>query len=115
DSFGVDGGLVGVDARVPGATACGPAFTVRYELLAEPRGSGLRQAGNYIDDVPPGAIIVVDNAARADATTWGNILTETARLRGIAGTVVYGAARDVGRIRELGYPLYSSHVFMQSG
>ena len=40
-------------------------------------------------------------------TTWGNILTEMAHQRKIAGTVIDGINRDVSLCRELNYPIYS--------
>jgi len=75
----------------------------------------LKNAGNYIDDVPPHSVIVVDNNGRTDCTTWGDILTQVALKRNIAGTVIYGAARDVQSIRESQYPLYACATYMRSG
>jgi len=114
DSLGVGGGLIGIRARVPGAKCVGTAFTVRYGAAKSENGS-FKNAGNYIDDVPPGSVVVIDNDRRADCTTWGNILTEFSLKKGIAGTVVHGAVRDVAEIKALNFPLYSSSVFMQSG
>jgi len=112
DSMGISGGIVGVTAR--GKPHCvGRAFTVLYGPIAE-QTPGFKPAGEYIDEVLPGDIIVIDNNGSDDATTWGGILTEFAVLKKIAGTVVHGAARDLERVRELAYPLYSTHAFMQS-
>ena len=41
--------------------------------------------GDYIDDVEPGGVVVLDNGGRENATVWGDILTmvaHTARRRG---------------------------------
>jgi regulator of RNase E activity RraA len=50
--------------------------------------------GDYIDDVPPGSVIVLDNGGRDNATVWGDILTEVAHNKGIAGTLIDGVNRD---------------------
>ncbi|MBO1337176.1 RraA family protein [Streptomyces sp. VRA16 Mangrove soil] len=106
--------LPGIRARVPGAVACGPAFTVRYRT-ADPDPTAFRNAADYIDDVPAGSVVVVDNHGSRTCTTWGSLLTTMAGLRGLAGTVVHGSLRDVRESRELGYPLFSTDVTMVSG
>ena len=71
--------------------------------------------GDFIDDVPPGHVIVLDNGGRDNATVWGDILTEVAHRRGIAGTVIDGICRDVALCTELGYPVYSRGHWMRTG
>jgi len=114
DSLEVPCVLVGIRARVPGASVAGVAFTVTYRPV-DPAVTGFRNAANYIDDVPAGSVIVVDNAGSSECTTWGGLLTSVAKRRGIAGTVIHGSARDVREIREENYPLFSTAVHMVSG
>ena len=114
DSLGISGGLIGIRQQVAGTKCVGPAFTVEY-MPINSKESGFRNASNYIDDVSAGAVIVIDNQGKNSCTAWGDILTEFSILNGIAGTVVHGAVRDIGTIRNLNYPLFSSHIFMQSG
>jgi len=114
DSLGITPGLIGIQPQVTGARCVGPAFTVEYQpydtIPAE-----FRNASNYIDEVSMGAVVVIDNQGKDNCTAWGDILTEYAVNRGIAGTIVHGAIRDIGTIRRLNYPMFSSHVFMRSG
>ncbi len=114
DSLGVVTSLIGIHPQVVGARCVGLAFTVEYmpynTTLTE-----FRNASNYIDHVPVGAVIVIDNQGKDNCTVWGDILTAFAVHRGIAGTIVHGAVRDISTIRELNYPLFSSHIFMKSG
>lgn len=112
DSLGLSGGLAGLDQQVPGTRCVGFAYTVLYEPVVER--SGFRNAANYIDDVPPNAVIVSSNPGRTDCTTWGDILTHVAVSRGIRGTLIDGAARDIDTVQRLKYPLYSRVRFMQS-
>jgi 4-hydroxy-4-methyl-2-oxoglutarate aldolase len=89
----------------------GRAFTILYGPAANPPGT----VGDYIDDVPPGSVIVLDNGGREDATVWGDILTEIAHRRGIAGTVIDGINRDVALCLQLGYPVFSRDSWMRTG
>jgi isocitrate/isopropylmalate dehydrogenase/regulator of RNase E activity RraA len=114
DSLGLCGVLPGVVARVPGARIAGPAFTVSYRPVSAD-GPKFRNAADYLDDVPAGSVVVVDNGASTRCTNWGSLLTALAIARGVRGTVVHGSARDVAEIRTLGYPLFSTGITMVSG
>lgn len=112
DLLSIDGGLLGLARQSGVGAVCGPAYTLRYEPVA----AGERgPAGEFIDDVPAGAVVVVANAARLHCTVWGDILSEVAGRRGVAGTVIDGCCRDLGEIRGLGYPLWSRGAYMKSG
>jgi len=112
DSFGLSGGLIGINQQVPGTRCVGFAYTVLYEAVQEK--SGFKTAANFIDDVPPNAVIVSSNPGRTDCTTWGDILTHVAASRQIRGTLIDGAARDIDTVQRLKYPLFSRARFMQS-
>ena len=86
-----------------------------WTLLYGPAGSPPGTVGDYIDDVPPGSVIVLDNGGRDNATVWGDILTEIAHNKGIAGTVIDGINRDVALSLSLGYPVYSRDHWMRTG
>jgi regulator of RNase E activity RraA len=111
DRFGLRGGCEGILPIVPGAKMAGPAFTVRYVPVGEVKGT----VGDYIDVVQPGDVIVLDNHGRMDCTVWGDILTVTAKLKNIAGTVIEGVCRDVPNILKEQYPLFSRGRFMMTG
>ncbi|MBY0393574.1 MAG: RraA family protein [Novosphingobium sp.] len=112
DRFGIHGQALGI---VPLAdyrqAVVGPAFTVRYVPAAVPPGT----VGDFIDDVAEGDIVVIDNGGRTDCTVWGDIMTEYAALRGIAGSVIDGVCRDVTKALGSGYPLFSVGRFMRTG
>jgi len=95
----------------PGFRMAGRAYTVLYESADDKQGN----VGEFIDDVAPGSVIVIDNQGRDDVGTWGNILTEMAHRRGMAGTVIDGNNRDVALCRELGYPIFSRDTWMRTG
>ncbi|KAH9205644.1 demethylmenaquinone methyltransferase family protein [Leptodontidium sp. 2 PMI_412] len=89
----------------------GPAFTVRYVAASDPPGS----VGDFIDDVAPGDVVVIDNGGRTDCTVWGDIMTQYAGLQGIAGTVIDGVCRDVNRAISDDYPLFTAGRWMRTG
>lgn len=93
------------------STVVGPAFTVKYVPAGKPAGT----VGDYIDDVPPGAVVVIDNEGRTDCTVWGDILTQYAGLKSIAGTVIHGVCRDVTKALLDDYPIFSTGRFMRTG
>ncbi|MDH3445898.1 MAG: RraA family protein, partial [Deltaproteobacteria bacterium] len=93
DRLGVAGQCLGIQPVAQGNKMAGRAFTLKYIPCGSVRGT----VGDYIDDVPPGDVVVLDNAGRLDCTVWGDILTAVAHKRGIAGTVVHGVCRDVAR------------------
>ncbi|KAH7396322.1 demethylmenaquinone methyltransferase [Pyrenochaeta sp. MPI-SDFR-AT-0127] len=89
----------------------GTAFTVRYVPASDPPGS----VGDFIDDVALGDFVVIDNGGRTDCTVWGDIMTQYASLRGIAGTVIDGVCRDVNRAIKDDYPLFTAGRWMRTG
>ena len=111
DRLGIAGQCHRIKPRDPRFRMTGRAFTILYGPAASPPGT----VGDYIDDVSPGGIVVLDNGGREDATVWGDILTEIAHRRGLGGTVIDGICRDVALCVELGYPIYSRGHWMRTG
>ncbi|BAK66580.1 putative aldolase [Sphingobium sp. SYK-6] len=111
DRLGIVGQCYEIKGRDPGFRMAGRAFTMRCGPAANPPGT----VGDYIDEVPEGHVVVIDNGGRTDATIWGDILTEIAHRRGLAGTVIDGINRDVALCRELGYPIFSKDHWMRTG
>jgi len=59
--------------------------------------------------------VVIDNGGRTDCTVWGDIMTQYAGMRHIAGTVIDGVCRDVSKALGDGYPLFTKGRFMRTG
>jgi 4-hydroxy-4-methyl-2-oxoglutarate aldolase len=111
DKLGLNGQCAGLLPLVRESRLVGRAFTVRYV----PVGTDIGTVGDYVDDLEPGTVVVLDNAGRVDITVWGDLLTATASRRGLAGTVIDGVCRDTDRAVELGYPVYSKSRWMRTG
>ena len=112
DQAGIQGAVHGLVPLSDDFRAVGPAFTVRYAPID---GTVVGTVGDFLDDVPPGAVIVIDNGGRTDVTVWGGIMTQIAAARGIAGTVINGVCRDVSACLARDYPLFSRGRFMRTG
>ncbi len=111
DQLGIPGQCLGIMPLDRSFRVCGRAWTLRYG----PSGQDPGTVGDYIDDIEPGQVVVLDNQSRADATVWGDLLTTTASVRGVPGTVIDGVCRDVDRSLELGYPIFSRGNWMRTG
>lgn len=111
DRLGIPGQTFGITPLDRGFRMVGRAFTVRTIPVAVVSGT----VGDYIDDVPEGSVVVLDNGGRLDATVWGDILTIMSHRKGLAGTVIHGVCRDASRSLELGYPIFSRGVSMRTG
>ena len=111
DKLGINGQCYRIKPRSGAFRMAGRAYTLLYGPAANPPGT----VGDFIDDVPPGSVIVLDNGGRDNATVWGDILTEVAHRRGIAGTVIDGVCRDVALCTSIGYPVFSKDHWMRTG
>ena len=64
-----------------------------------------------IEAAAPGDIIVVEQSTGLDAASWGGNLALGAKMRGVAGVIVEGPARDIDDCRKLDFPVFArSHT-----
>lgn len=110
DKLGIAGQCLGIKPLSQTFRLAGRAFTLAYAPVG-PGGT----VGDFIDDVPEGSVVAIDNGGRPDATVWGDILTLCASKRGLAGTVIDGACRDTHLALDINYPMYSRSYSMRTG
>jgi 3-hexulose-6-phosphate synthase/6-phospho-3-hexuloisomerase len=98
----------GLIATVPGARIAGKAVTVRTLPgdWAKPI--------EAIDVCEPGDVLVID-AGGVPPAVWGELATNSAKNRGLAGVVVLGAIRDTRDIAALVVPLFARAVSSHAG
>ena len=108
DALHRTGDVPGMRPLTPGAKLVGPAFTVRTYP------GDWAKPVEAIDQATPGDVLVIDAGGVAPAI-WGELATNSAIQRGLAGVVIFGAARDSGDIRDLGFPLFSTLVTPTAG
>ena len=90
-----------VDAAM---SLCGPAFTVR----CAPRDNLMLQVA--IAYAQPGDVIVVSAGEYAEAGSFGDVLANACKAKGIAGLVTDTGVRDTAELRKLGFPVFSYSV-----
>lgn len=81
----------------------GPAYTVR----CVPGDNLMLHAAIYRAE--PGSVIVVESGDVDHALAGGNVCA-VAQRRGVAAFVVDGVIRDLGEVREAGFPVFSRGV-----
>jgi len=89
----------------------GPAFTLRFvparEDLATPASWGSPISTRAaIEDMPAGAVAVVDAMGVKDAGIFGDILCARMARRGVAALVTDGVVRDVAGVLATGLPVW---------
>lgn len=67
-----------------------------------------------IDKAKKGEILFI-NVDDDDEAIWGELTSRTAMERGIEATMVHGAVRDVGAIKEMEYPVFTRKVVPNAG
>jgi len=107
--------MVGPKAlNAPAKPLVGEAYTLRYvpmrEDLATPDVLGRADYGprRAIEEVPAGAVLVIDGRGQGDIAVVGDILVERLRVRGVAGLVSDGGLRDFDECLAAGFPLYAA-------
>jgi 4-hydroxy-4-methyl-2-oxoglutarate aldolase len=111
DKLGINGQCHGIVPVNRAFQMTGRAWTLQYGPAGKPAGT----VGDYIDEIEPGTVVVLDNRGRTDMTVWGDILTEVAHRRRVAGTLINGVNRDSAKCVELNYPVFSRGVYMRTG
>lgn len=89
---------------VPGRRIAGPAVTALCapgDNLMMHRALSLARSGD---------VLVVSCPAETSGAQWGDMAARYALRLGLAGVVVQGAVRDTDTLRELGLPVWSTHV-----
>ncbi len=100
--------LGGLRQLILGSRAVGQAVTVRT-LPGD-----WAKPVEAIDVAAEGDGIVIDACGQPPAI-WGELASESARNKGLAGVVIHGAVRDTADIRRLGLPVWAACVTSHAG
>lgn len=117
DELGLDGVLPGIHARRSDQPRIvGRALPVRLEPKSRDPdayrfGGGVgKPLEQVLQTMKDGDVVVIDLGGSDRAAAWGGLASLIAQRRGVRGTVLWGACRDVDEIRAIGYPVWSAHV-----
>jgi 4-hydroxy-4-methyl-2-oxoglutarate aldolase len=111
DKLGLPSAITGIERFSSDQRIAGRVLTVKLDK-AEGRPPAKRHLCTAaIESGGEGDVIVVEQRTGLDAASWGGTLSLGAQLRGIAGVIVEGPARDIDESRELGFPVFArSHT-----
>lgn len=83
----------------------GRAVTVRLTDAGPYSQPSSLEWGDIVDSAKKGDVVVIQ--VGRFVSTWGDLLSTAANLKGISATVTDGAVRDVAAIRKVGYPVFA--------
>lgn len=63
-----------------------------------------------LDEAPPGSVLVYVLENGLEIAGMGNLMATTAKVRGLEGAVIDGAARDVEEVTRIGFPIFSRAI-----
>jgi 4-hydroxy-4-methyl-2-oxoglutarate aldolase len=114
DELGILGALSGIAAQREGiGRICGRALPVRFlRKTADPSayrfGGGVgKPLEKVLQTMRAGDVVIIDLDGARNAAAWGGLASRLAQRRGVRGTVMWGACRDLEEIRAVGYPVWA--------
>jgi 4-hydroxy-4-methyl-2-oxoglutarate aldolase len=106
DKLGLKGSVTGLHRYSSEKRIAGRVLTVKLDR-AEGRSNTRHLCTAAIEAASPGDIIGVEQRTGLDAACWGGNLTIGAQVRGVAGVIVEGPARDIDDSRKLDFPVFA--------
>lgn len=108
DQCGLPPSVTGIKPLSVRRRICGRAVTVRLAGGNAPADWPARHLCTAaIDRAAAGDVIVVEQRTGIECAGWGGILSNAAALKGVAGVIVEGLARDIDEAAEIGFPVYA--------
>ena len=90
----------------PQKNIVGRAVTVQITAAGTTKSKG-HMCVNAIEAAEAGDVIVIANGGKVDVNCWGGLLATASKMKGLAGTVIDGACRDIQDYDELDYQVYA--------
>ena len=117
DELSIVGVIPGIEARRIGqGLVVGRALPVHLAPKSNDPGAYRFGGGvgkpleQVLQTMQDGDVVVMDLGGSNRAAAWGGLASRIAQRRGVRGTIMWGACRDVDEIRAIGYPVWSTAV-----
>jgi len=107
DSLGLPPAVTGLVALGASRRIAGPVRTVKLAPGKPPGGTSRHLGTAAIEAAQPGDLIVIEHSSGTECAGWGGVLSIGAQLKGVAGVIIDGFARDIDEARALQFPLYA--------
>jgi len=109
DKIGLRGAVIGIRPLFGMPKVVGSAVTIKITA------AGLVRSKHHlgieaIASSQKGDVIAIDNHGDTQNNCWGEVLTCAAKMRGVAGVIIDGAARDVDACQEMGFPILARGI-----
>jgi 4-hydroxy-4-methyl-2-oxoglutarate aldolase len=107
DKLGLIGVVIGIRRLSTDRRISGQVVTVKLEKDDGRAAASRHLCTTAIETARPGEVIVVEQRSGIDAAGWGGNLSLGAKLRGVAGVILEGPARDVDEGRLHDFPVFA--------
>jgi 4-hydroxy-4-methyl-2-oxoglutarate aldolase len=114
DQIGFENSVLALSPIYQSAATVGPAMPILVRSRPNVR-VGLREGLMDAVDASPKQSVLVVSCDTESCSSWGGLTSRYAKLRGIAGAVVFGAVRDTPEITRLRLPVFASKITPVSG
>ena len=107
DKLGLKGVVTGIHRLSTDRRISGRVLTVKLDRTEGRPPTTRHLCTAAIEAASPGDVIVVEQRTGLDAASWGGNLSIGAKMRGVAGVIIDGPARDIDESRGLGFPVFA--------
>src|SRR5215813_14018287 len=107
DKLGLRGVVTGIHQYSTQRKIAGRVLTVKLGIDDGRPTAHKHLSTTAIEIANPGDVIVVEQRSGIDAAAWGGNLSLGAKVRGVAGVICEGPARDVDESRQHDFPVYA--------
>jgi len=90
----------------PARHVAGRVFPAQAKAVTEIPAEPYKLEIAAVDAMRAGDVFVVDAGDDCGSAFWGELLTTACMAKGVRGVVMTAAARDMWKIRELGFPVF---------
>jgi 4-hydroxy-4-methyl-2-oxoglutarate aldolase len=109
DKVGLRGAVIGILPLFGKPKVVGRAVTIKITAAGVEK-SKSHLGVDAIASAHKGDVIVIDNRGDVHNNCWGEILSCAAKMKGVSGVIIDGAARDVDACEELEFPVLARGV-----
>jgi 4-hydroxy-4-methyl-2-oxoglutarate aldolase len=107
DKLGLRGVVTGIHQHSTQRKIAGRVLTVKLGIDSGKPVAARHLSTTAIEAASPGDVIVVEQRTGVDAAAWGGNLSLGAKMRGVAGAICEGPARDIDESRLHDFPVYA--------
>jgi len=107
DKLGLRGVVTGIHQYSTQRKIAGRVMTVKLGIDDGRPAASKHLSTTAIEMTNAGDVIVVEQRTGIDAAAWGGNLSLGAKVRGVAGVICEGPARDIDESRQHDFPVYA--------